>query len=98
MVASVTAVMSHEAIISLRDVTKSFGSHTVLEGISFDVPKGRISACMGPSGTGKSVLLKNIIGLLRPVQPCTYVRVNGIGKPVKNLIKCNSVPLFQSLQ
>jgi phospholipid/cholesterol/gamma-HCH transport system ATP-binding protein len=38
----------------------------VLEDISFDVPKGKISAIMGPSGTGKSVLLKNIIGLLRP--------------------------------
>jgi phospholipid/cholesterol/gamma-HCH transport system ATP-binding protein len=38
----------------------------VLEGISFDLPRGRISAIMGPSGTGKSVLLKNIIGLLRP--------------------------------
>jgi phospholipid/cholesterol/gamma-HCH transport system ATP-binding protein len=47
-------------------VTKSFGSHTVLEDISFDVPKGRITAILGPSGTGKSVLLKNIIGLLRP--------------------------------
>ncbi len=58
--------MADEAIISLRDVTKSFGSHTVLQDISFDVPKGRITAIMGPSGTGKSVLLKNIIGLLRP--------------------------------
>ncbi|MDQ1439682.1 MAG: phospholipid/cholesterol/gamma-HCH transport system ATP-binding protein [Acidimicrobiaceae bacterium] len=55
-----------EAIISLRNVTKSFGSHTVLQDISFDVPKGRITAILGPSGTGKSVLLKNIIGLLRP--------------------------------
>jgi phospholipid/cholesterol/gamma-HCH transport system ATP-binding protein len=55
-----------EAIISLRGVTKSFGSHTVLQDISFDVPKGRITAILGPSGTGKSVLLKNIIGLLRP--------------------------------
>jgi len=55
-----------DAIISLRGVTKSFGSHTVLQDISFDVPKGRITAIMGPSGTGKSVLLKNIIGLLRP--------------------------------
>ncbi|MEY2470301.1 MAG: phospholipid/cholesterol/gamma-HCH transport system ATP-binding protein [Actinomycetota bacterium] len=58
--------MADEAIISLRGVTKSFGSHTVLKDISFDVPKGRITAIMGPSGTGKSVLLKNIIGLLRP--------------------------------
>jgi phospholipid/cholesterol/gamma-HCH transport system ATP-binding protein len=55
-----------DAIISLRGVTKRFGSHTVLEGITFDLPKGKISAIMGPSGTGKSVLLKNIIGLLRP--------------------------------
>jgi phospholipid/cholesterol/gamma-HCH transport system ATP-binding protein len=47
-------------------VTKKFGSHTVLEDISFDIPRGKISAIMGPSGTGKSVLLKNIIGLLRP--------------------------------
>ncbi|HUQ38650.1 MAG TPA: ABC transporter ATP-binding protein [Acidimicrobiales bacterium] len=58
--------MAHEAIISLDGVTKSFGSHTVLADISFDVPKGKITAIMGPSGTGKSVLLKNIIGLLQP--------------------------------
>ncbi len=58
--------MTEEAVISLRGVTKSFGSHTVLQDISFDVPKGRITAIMGPSGTGKSVMLKNIIGLLQP--------------------------------
>ena len=55
-----------DAAISLRNVTKSFGSHTVLQDISFDIPRGKVSAVMGPSGTGKSVLLKNIIGLLRP--------------------------------
>ncbi len=55
-----------EAIISLRGVTKSFGRHTVLQDISFDVPKGHITCILGPSGTGKSVLLKNILGLLRP--------------------------------
>lgn len=55
-----------EAVISLRGVTKSFGTHTVLSDVTFDVPKGRTTAILGPSGTGKSVLLKNIIGLLRP--------------------------------
>jgi phospholipid/cholesterol/gamma-HCH transport system ATP-binding protein len=55
-----------DAVISLRGVTKTFGSHTVLKDISFDIPRGQITAVMGPSGTGKSVLLKNIIGLLRP--------------------------------
>jgi phospholipid/cholesterol/gamma-HCH transport system ATP-binding protein len=55
-----------DPIISIRNLTKSFGAHTVLEDITFDVPKGHITAIMGPSGTGKSVLLKNVIGLLRP--------------------------------
>jgi phospholipid/cholesterol/gamma-HCH transport system ATP-binding protein len=55
-----------DAVISLRSVTKSFGAHTVLRDISFDIPRGKITSVMGPSGTGKSVLLKNIIGLLRP--------------------------------
>jgi phospholipid/cholesterol/gamma-HCH transport system ATP-binding protein len=55
-----------DACISLRGVTKTFGTHTVLKDITFDVPRGKTTAVMGPSGTGKSVLLKNIIGLLRP--------------------------------
>ena len=55
-----------DAAISVRGITKRFGSHTVLENISFDVPRGKTSAVLGPSGTGKSVLLKVIIALLRP--------------------------------
>jgi phospholipid/cholesterol/gamma-HCH transport system ATP-binding protein len=55
-----------DAVISLRGVTKSFGTHTVLKDITFDIPRGKTTGVMGPSGTGKSVLLKNIIGLLRP--------------------------------
>ncbi len=55
-----------EPIISLRGGTKTFGTHTVLEDITFDIPKGRITSILGPSGTGKSVLLKNILGLLQP--------------------------------
>jgi phospholipid/cholesterol/gamma-HCH transport system ATP-binding protein len=62
-----------EPIISLQGVTKSFGSHTVLEDITFDVPKGRITAILGPSGTGKSVLLKNILGLLVPERGQIFV-------------------------
>jgi phospholipid/cholesterol/gamma-HCH transport system ATP-binding protein len=74
---------SLEAIISLRGVWKSFGSHTVLQDVSFDVPKGKITAIMGPSGTGKSVMLKNIIGLLRPEQGEIWVdgdQIVGMGE------------------
>jgi phospholipid/cholesterol/gamma-HCH transport system ATP-binding protein len=55
-----------DPIISIQGITKRFGSHTVLQDITFDVPRGKTSAVLGPSGTGKSVLLKCIIGLLKP--------------------------------
>lgn len=55
-----------DAVISIRGVSKRFGSHVVLEDITFDVPRGKTSAILGPSGTGKSVLLKIVIGLLPP--------------------------------
>lgn len=57
---------SSDAIISIQGITKRFGNHTVLRDITFDVPRGKTSAVLGPSGTGKSVLLKTVIGLLRP--------------------------------
>ena len=59
-------VHESDPVISIRGVSKRFGSHVVLEDISFDVPRGKTSAILGPSGTGKSVLLKVVIGLLRP--------------------------------
>jgi phospholipid/cholesterol/gamma-HCH transport system ATP-binding protein len=52
--------------ISIRGLTKSFGSQVVLEDITFDVPKGKITLILGPSGTGKSVFLKHLVGLLKP--------------------------------
>jgi phospholipid/cholesterol/gamma-HCH transport system ATP-binding protein len=53
-------------MIELRGVKKRFGSQVVLDGVDFDVKEGETVALMGPSGTGKSVLLKTIIGLIKP--------------------------------
>jgi phospholipid/cholesterol/gamma-HCH transport system ATP-binding protein len=53
-------------VIVLRDVHKSFGDKHVLRGLSLDIPAGENMVIIGYSGTGKSVLLKCIIGLLRP--------------------------------
>jgi phospholipid/cholesterol/gamma-HCH transport system ATP-binding protein len=55
-----------ESQISIRELTKSFGPQTVLEDITFDVPMGKITLMLGPSGTGKSVFLKHLVGLLKP--------------------------------
>jgi phospholipid/cholesterol/gamma-HCH transport system ATP-binding protein len=53
-------------MIHLEGVKKAFGSQVVLAGVDFDVKEGETVALLGPSGTGKSVTLKTIIGLIRP--------------------------------
>lgn len=53
-------------MIVFQNVVKKFGEREVLKGISFEVQEGEILFILGTSGTGKSVLLKNIVGLLRP--------------------------------
>ncbi|MCI0380829.1 MAG: ATP-binding cassette domain-containing protein [Gemmataceae bacterium] len=54
------------SLISLRDVSLSFGPHQVLERITLDIPPGQTLAVIGESGCGKTVLLKLMIGLLQP--------------------------------
>ncbi len=65
--------VTSDVSISIQGVTKRFGSHTVLRDVTFDVPRGYTSAVLGPSGTGKSVLLKVIIGLLKPESGQVYI-------------------------
>ncbi len=55
-------------MIKLRDVWKRFGKLQVLAGLNLDVHDGETLVVLGPSGIGKSVLLKHIIGLLKPDQ------------------------------
>lgn len=53
-------------MIRIRGVNKAFGDNVVFHGLSLDVERGETLTVLGPSGTGKSVLLKLIIGLLKP--------------------------------
>jgi phospholipid/cholesterol/gamma-HCH transport system ATP-binding protein len=53
-------------MIRLTDVKKSFGSNHVLRGINLHVPKGESMVVIGGSGTGKSILIKSILGLVSP--------------------------------
>jgi phospholipid/cholesterol/gamma-HCH transport system ATP-binding protein len=58
--------MSQGIEIRLTDVHKSFGTKKVLDGVSLTIPAGKSTVVIGGSGTGKSVLIKCILGLLRP--------------------------------
>ncbi|MEX0873690.1 MAG: ABC transporter ATP-binding protein [Actinomycetota bacterium] len=69
-----------DVAISVVGLTKRFGAQTIWEDVTFDVPKGEITVILGPSGTGKSVLLKHFVGLLRPTAGHVYVEGQDIPK------------------
>lgn len=53
-------------MIEFKNVTKSFGKHTVLDHLDLHIPAGKITFILGKSGEGKSVTIKHIMGLLKP--------------------------------
>lgn len=62
-------IKDSESAISIRDVWKSFDSRDyILKGMNLNIPKGKLTAIIGFSGTGKSVMLKHILGIFRPTR------------------------------
>jgi len=55
-----------ESVLEVQDLVTRFGAERIHDGVSFSVRRGEMVALIGGSGTGKSVLLKEVIGLLRP--------------------------------
>jgi phospholipid/cholesterol/gamma-HCH transport system ATP-binding protein len=62
--------------VVVEGLTKAFGKQTIWEDVSLTLPPGEVSVMLGPSGTGKTVFLKSIIGLLKPDRG--RVLVNGV--------------------
>ena len=63
--------------IRVDGLKKSFGRQVIWEDVSFSIPAGEITALLGPSGTGKSVFLKTLVGLLRPDHGRLHERLAG---------------------
>jgi phospholipid/cholesterol/gamma-HCH transport system ATP-binding protein len=72
-----------EPLIEFKGVSKSFGSRNILDGIDFSIYEGEVTTLIGLSGTGKSVTLKHIIGMLKPDKGQILYR----GKPIDKLKK-----------
>ncbi len=68
--------------IEFIDVKKSFGRTTILNGLNFSIPENQISMILGPSGTGKSVCIKHMVGLLYPDEGDVLVH----GESVPNMV------------
>ena len=64
----------NEPAVRLDRVSKSFGDRRVLDNVSMEVPEGCAFAILGRSGTGKSVTLRHIIGLMRPDRGRVFVK------------------------
>jgi phospholipid/cholesterol/gamma-HCH transport system ATP-binding protein len=65
--------------IEFRDVTKRFGSRTVLDQVNLSIFEGEVTTIIGKSGVGKSVLIKHIIGLLKPDSGDIFIQGKSIG-------------------
>lgn len=86
-------------MIELKDVKKSFGSQIVLNGVNLKIATGQITAIIGPSGEGKSVLLKHMIGLLRPDSGSVVVDgedISRLGRGGMNRVREKFGMLFQN--
>ena len=65
--------MAREAVIEVRGLVNRFGTQTVHDGLDLDVYRGEVLGIVGGSGTGKSVLLRSIVGLNRPAAGSIHV-------------------------
>jgi len=84
--------------IEIKDLAKSFGKQLIWGDVSLTVPAGEICVMLGPSGTGKSVLLKTIIGLLKPDRGSVVIQGTDIAScPEKELYEIRKLfgVLFQ---
>jgi len=91
--------MGSSIIIQLKGVEKTLGGQPVLRGVDLGIPKGDITTIIGPSGEGKSVLLKHMIGLMRPDKGQVLVDgvdITNIRDQALNEIRKKFAMLFQS--
>jgi phospholipid/cholesterol/gamma-HCH transport system ATP-binding protein len=87
------------AAVRLDHVSKTFDAHRVLVDVSFEVAPGRAFCILGRSGTGKSVTLKHIIGLLRPDTGRIFVHgdeITGLGPAALGRVRRGMGFLFQN--
>ena len=75
--------------VVVKGLTKSFGHHVVWRDVSLSLPPGEVSVMLGPSGTGKTVFLKSLVGLIRPDRG--QVMVDGI-----DTVHCTEKQLYEA--
>lgn len=88
-----------DTIVEMRGIRKAFGVREILRGVDIQIRRGETMVLLGGSGTGKSVSIRHIIGLLEPDQGDVYIdgsRMNGANKRDKARLRARMGVLFQS--
>src|SRR6185295_8915203 len=80
---------TQEQVVEVRDVVTRFGERVVHDGVSMDVPRGKVSAIVGGSGSGKSTLLREIVML----HPVTQGSIRVLGSEVTGMGELEALPL-----
>lgn len=91
--------ISSEPLVEIRDMYFSRGSNQIFKGLSLDIRRGQVTGFMGPSGTGKTTLLKLIGGQLKPLDGKVYIQgqdVNAISRSSLFELRKRMGMLFQS--
>ena len=86
-------------MIKLQGVEKTLGGQLVLRGVDLEIPTGQVTTIIGPSGEGKSVMLKHMIGLLRPDRGKVLVDgvdISRLKEKALNDVRKRFAMLFQS--
>ena len=82
-------------MIELRNIHKSFGQNHVLRGVDLSVPKGESMVIIGGSGTGKSVALKSVLGLVKPDSGTILLEGQDVAKAERDSFLARFGMLFQ---
>lgn len=75
-----------ETLLKVRNLKKSYGSHQVLKGVSFDIPEGKIVGLLGPNGCGKTSMIKSIVGLINDYEGEILIDGNKPGIKSKEIV------------
>ena len=75
--------------VEVEGLTKSFGSQNIWSDVTLTLPPGEISVLLGPSGTGKSVFLKSLVGLLKPEKGS--IVLNDV-----DIVRCSEHKLYET--
>ena len=90
-------VLKKEPVISFKDVKLSYNSKTVLDGLTFDIYPQETVSIAGPSGTGKTTILKLITKLIYPDSGEIIVRANKFGMAFQSSALFNSMNVWQNV-